>query len=674
MRSLLLHGLMVLLLAAGYCSVLAADATPAAPTAADFGRQPQYISAKISPDGRYLAIRYPLKDVTALGIIDVDSRKITATLSFSHQQHVADVWWVSPKRVVVAMGKSFGPLDQPALTGELYGMDADGRGKAYLHGYQGGIDAGTHISGSRREYSAAYMVDPMPQDPDHALIAVVSWRNESPSYQLYQLDVNKGTKQTVSSISANYLSWGLSSERKSVVTDVMGQPRYALGRNEDGTVNEYLHDLQTQKWTLVQKNEKHTQIFLLGLSDDARTLFLVSDRGGDRTCLRSRDLVNLELKTLACNERVDFSGVPMLVGDRRPAVVSFDDGRPLVDFIERDSIEAKLYKTLLKSFPDQRVDITSTTLDGRKMVVSVSSDRNPLDYYLFDLNRMKADYLFSPRPWIDPQQMSPSTPIDVKARDGRLLSGYLTSPSGIRPEKRPLVVMPHGGPHGIRDVWEWDPWAQYLASLGYAVLQVNYRGSGGYGWTFLHDGYHHWGTTMQDDLSDAVAWAVQAGIADRGRICIMGGSYGGYAALMSAVKEPDLYRCAIGLAGVYDLVTQSRDSDIASSRLGREYLNEAVGASDDELRTNSPITYLERLKGPVLIAHGTADERVPFSQAKELRKELDRLSKSYVWMPFDGEEHGFYVEDNHVKFLEAVKVFLAQNIGTASRPQMAPHP
>jgi dipeptidyl aminopeptidase/acylaminoacyl peptidase len=236
--------------------------------------------------------------------------------------------------------------------------------------------------------------------------------------------------------------------------------------------------------------------------------------------------------------------------------------------------------------------------------------------------------------------------------------------------------MPHGGPHsGIHDTWRWDHWAQFLASRGYAVLQPNFRGSGGYGYAFEHAGYHHWGTTMIDDITDGTRWAMEKGYVDGSRVCIFGASWGGYAALMSAVREPDLYRCAVGFAGVYDLKLQVSDSDTAESTMGRNYLADAVGTDDKTLAEQSPITYIERLKAPVLIIHGTADKRVPFSQAKRLRKALEQYHKPYEWMEKSGEEHGFYKDENNVEFLDRLAAFLGKNLGapvqSASSAQQA---
>jgi dipeptidyl aminopeptidase/acylaminoacyl peptidase len=309
--------------------------------------------------------------------------------------------------------------------------------------------------------------------------------------------------------------------------------------------------------------------------------------------------------------------------------------------------------------------VTSRTLDGRKIVVLVDSDRNPGDFYLIDRESRKAEYLLSRRSWIDPAAMAPVEAITYRTRDGATIHAYLTAAAGASASKAPLVVVPHGGPHGPRDFWAWDPWAQALASRGYAVLQPNFRGSGGYGYAHQSAGYRKWGTLMQDDLTDAVKWAVGQGIADPARVCIMGGSYGGYAALMSPTREPDLYRCAIGFAGVYDLISQSEDSDIPDSLMGRNYLEEVLGDAAT-MREQSPVTHIEKLRVPVLIAHGTADKRVPFSQAKVLRKALKKHDKAFEWAEYEDEEHGFWIEKNHEDFLTRALTFLDRHIGAAA--------
>ena len=279
---------------------------------------------------------------------------------------------------------------------------------------------------------------------------------------------------------------------------------------------------------------------------------------------------------------------------------------------------------------------------------------------------MKADYLVSKRSWIDPDLMGGRRPIVVPARDGTQLHGFLTLPKGAAGKNLPLVVNPHGGPFGIRDDWEWDLDPQLLASRGYAVLQINYRGSAGYGRRFRNAGKALWDSVMIDDISDAARWTVTQGYADPKRLCIYGGSYGGYAALASAEREPDLYRCTIGYAGVYDLPLFKRDSDISDTTSGRNYIDEFVGATPERLAEASPVNHVDKLKAAVLIVHGTQDKRAPFTQAKSLRKALEDRQYPFEWMEVAGEGHGFYAPENRKAFYEKLIGFLDQHIGSTA--------
>ncbi|MFT4047388.1 MAG: alpha/beta fold hydrolase [Solimonas sp.] len=664
----------VLCIAAAGAAEQAQSAARGVPTAADYARKSKFLTAKISPDGASIAVTFWHDDAIALGVLDLKSLKTSGSVWFTRGNHVADYWWVSGKRLVFSIGKSDGALDQIVRTGELYAMDADGSHKQYLYGYQGGTSTGSRVSRVTAEYGYATMVDPMPGDPDHALIAVNAWDLDTgkflPDVDLYQIDIRDGQKRRVSYIKGNRNAGsGLASTE--VVTAGDGQPRYAVVERDDGSLIEMKRLPPGDQWVSVREHDRHVRVHLLGVSADLAKVYLLSSEGSDRICARVRDLASGALETLSCNDQVDAT-VAFSASDGRPLAVDYEIDRPQAALIGAENPELKAYRMLQKAFPGQRIEITSRTLDGGKLVVLVDSDRNPGDFYLFDLATMHANYLFSHSEWVDPETMTRVLPVDIKARDGLPLHGYVTSHGGLKPERRPLVVLVHGGPHQSRDRWEWQSWPQYLASLGYAVLQVNYRGSGGYGDAFEAAGYRKWGTTMQDDLADAVRWSIDAGIADAGRICIMGASYGGYAALMSAVREPGLYHCAIAFAGPVDLVTQSKDSDISETGFGRMYLKTVLGNDDATLRQHSPITYLDKLQAPVLIAHGTMDERVPFSQAEELRDALDRLHKPYEWLPFKGEEHGFYADANAEKFLLAVKAFLEKNIGAGAGSGGAP--
>jgi len=243
------------------------------------------------------------------------------------------------------------------------------------------------------------------------------------------------------------------------------------------------------------------------------------------------------------------------------------------------------------------------------------------------------------------------------------INGLLTLPNHLKEgDKVPLVVHPHGGPHGVRDDWQYNSDVQFLAHNGYGVLQVNFRGSGGYGDSFERAGHGEWGRKMQSDISDATRWAIDQGITNKDSICIYGASYGGYAALMG-VATTDLYQCAIGYAGVYDLELMRKKGDIKDAKQGLKYLDAVIGTDSVSLRQHSPVHLAENIKVPVFLIHGAKDERVPIAHAKALKKKLDKYNKTYEWLVEDKEYHGFYIEDNRVKLYEKLLAFLNKNIG-----------
>jgi Dipeptidyl aminopeptidases/acylaminoacyl-peptidases len=231
-----------------------------------------------------------------------------------------------------------------------------------------------------------------------------------------------------------------------------------------------------------------------------------------------------------------------------------------------------------------------------------------------------------------------------------------------------MVLVPHGGPHGLSDSWFYDNDAQFLASRGYLVLQVNYRGSGGRGHAFEAAGYLKWGTRIQQDLIDGVKWAETKKYADPKRVCVYGGSFGGYSAMMTVIRAPDLFKCAVGYAGVYDLAMMYKKGSIGSDKLGKSYLSTVIGKDDADLAANSPDKLADKIDVPVLLIHGEDDQRVPFAQAKAMRSALDAAHKPYEWLAKPGEGHGFYTEANNIDLFNHLQAFLEKNIGPGILP------
>ncbi|HET7560898.1 MAG TPA: alpha/beta fold hydrolase, partial [Rhodanobacteraceae bacterium] len=236
----------------------------------------------------------------------------------------------------------------------------------------------------------------------------------------------------------------------------------------------------------------------------------------------------------------------------------------------------------------------------------------------------------------------------------------------------PMVVFVHGGPYGIRDWWTYHAYVQAMATRGYAVLQVNYRGSGGYGYDFEKAGWKQWGGTMQDDVTDATLWAIQQGIADKNRICIYGGSYGGYAALEGAVKEPDLYKCAIGYVGIYNLPKMVFRGDDQQTYDDQTYWKRTVGTDETVLAQHSPFYQLDRLKAKVMLIVGGKDTNVLPVQGQEMHMALLKRGIPHEWMYKPDEAHGFYDEKNIAELFQRVDAFLAANIGSGAVAASAP--
>jgi dienelactone hydrolase len=622
-----------------------------------FAKESQYLSAKISPTGKYLALTAPVKDQTALALIDIEQLKLTSGLTFTSGDHVYDYWWVNPERVAVSVARSFGPLDQLRLTGELYAMNADGSQRAYLYGYRGGQQTGTRRQVVTREYGAAEMIDTLRGQREDVLVSVSHWAGgELAVGEIDLLNVYTGNRVRRAVLPGR--------SPFDVVADEHGTPRFAYALHEQGNVRLFANSSPEVAWQPVESEPRGLNFPRIHQLDRAGTaVYMTDDVTDGRSCLRRYVLAGGRFEDVHCAAD-GASGQPFFSLDTgTPIALTREHGRPERIVLDGAHPEAKLLQMLDKSFPGRRVKVTSATEDGNKLVLLVDSDRDPGSFYLFDRQARKARYLLSRRQWIDPTAMQPSEAVQYPTRDGATINAYLTVANGIKARGMPLVIMPHGGPHGVRDYWEWDAWAQFLASRGYAVLQPNYRGSGGYGGAFQRAGFRKWGTLMQDDLTDGVKWVIGQGIADPKRVCIFGASYGGYAALMSATREPDLYRCAAAFAGVYDLGSQREDSDIADSMIGREYLREVLGEDEKLWAEQSPVTHVARLKAPVFIAHGTSDQRVPFSQAKALRRALEKHDKPYEWVEYSGEEHGFYKDENHEDFLNKLADFLDRHIG-----------
>jgi dipeptidyl aminopeptidase/acylaminoacyl peptidase len=637
----------------------------------DFARFADAFDLEISPTGKYVSVKVFSGDQTSLAIMRLSDKKVTAALRFQQDQSVSDYWWVGPERVVASLSSQQGPLQEPLDTGELVGIDADGGGQSYLFGYQESPMIGTHMRTNAGVKGWARMIDPLPKDPRGALVQIDFWADNPASAAENYVVTNKAGYSVAARLDkidggTNTLVQSPFRGSSTYLADHAGNVRYVTGVDVKNDVQAWYRVPGEKAWHKLNTDALAKRwIKPLAFSGDDSKVYLDSDEDSDKDCLVEHDLASDQRRKLLCDDRYDLNSVIMSFDGSHPIGAMFDADKPVARFIDPKDPDAQLLTAIMSSFPGQDVRVVSQTQDGGQIVLLVQSDRNPGDYYLFDRKNKNAQYLMPYQSWIDPDTQAEMRPVSFKARDGQQLQAYLTVPPGRDAKKLPLVMLPHGGPFGIRDHWSWQPDPQLLASRGYAVLQINYRGSGGYGNDFLGAGKYAWGTRMIDDITDGVKWAVAQGYADPDRLCIYGASYGGYAALMSAVREPDLYKCAVGYAGVYDLKAMKADS---SSSGPRQFIGEMVGDSDEELLAQSPLAHLDKLKAAVMIVHGDADLVVPVSQAKELRSALDARHYPYEWMIKSGEEHGFFQEQNREEFYARLLAFLDRNIGAQAKP------
>lgn len=352
------------------------------------------------------------------------------------------------------------------------------------------------------------------------------------------------------------------------------------------------------------------------------------------------------------NDRADLDGFE-LGPDGKPAGVAYADDRDRMLWFD-PAMRAR-QAALDAALPGRTNRVISASDDRARLLVYSATASDPGTYYLFENGRARRFAAINPA--LDGKPLSAVTAISYAARDGLKIDGYLTLPAGRDAHDLPLIVMPHGGPFA-RDGWDYDPWVQYLAGRGYAVLQPNYRGSTGFGRAMIARGDGEWGRGMQDDVDDGVAWLAKRGTIDAKRVCIMGASYGGYAAMWAAARDQHLYRCAISYAGISDVRAQlDFDHKTFNERAFRAWRHRIQGKAAS-LEAISPVTYAAGVTMPILIAHGTADQTVPVDQSERLHDALTRAGKAHAFVEYQGEDHTMRDPANEADFLARVGRFL----------------
>ncbi len=402
----------------------------------------------------------------------------------------------------------------------------------------------------------------------------------------------------------------------------------------------------------------------IGFDTKSEILYAFSNIGRDKAALYTYDPNADKLSEMIYGrDDVDLGGlIYSRKNNRLLGVTYFNDYPHRVYFDEK---EEKLMASLEKVFPDKQVNFTSRTKDEMLNIVHVGNDRDPGQYYLFDRNTNKLRWLLAVTNTIKPEQMSPMQPIKFTSRDGLEINGYLTIPKESDGKKLPLIINPHGGPWA-RDYWGFNREHQFFASRGYATVQVNFRGSTGYGRKFIAASYGKWGAEMQNDLTDAVHYLVKEGIADPDKVCIYGGSYGGYATMVGLTSTPDLYQCGINYVGVTD-VALLFDTMPKRWEPQRELFKIRVGDPEDKelMHRISPLSHVDKIKAPLMIVQGAKDPRVVKQHATDLRDALEKRGIKLTddeWVMKKDEGHGFRKEENRIELYTKIEKFLGKHL------------
>lgn len=622
-----------------------------------FAKGTEFYNVKLSPKGTYLSAKSKVDGKDVLIVLERATMKMTNVIRFDKNQQVGDYDWVNEERVVTQITYLMGWDEQPRYYGELFAVNADGSKPKYLMGYQSSSQQVRSLIKKKNDsiLGTSYLLDPLVNDNKYMLATVRPWNTNVESHvRVYRVNVYTGDRKKLTTApvrAANYL------------TDADGEVRFAISTaNAEISAPHYRKKGESDWLPLKAELEDYWDAFPVAFGNDGNEVFLSASYRGNPKGLYKFNLKTSEIETVSKDEDGSFSTIWMSRKAREVYAVEYEVGYPTYEFVNSQNKLAKRLKSFLGALPGHQVRISDSTVDDSIQVVWAGNDRNPGDYYLFDEAKNKLSYLFSQKKWLDPNDMAETKPIKYNARDGLTIHGYLTMPKDLGDKKAPLIVMPHGGPHGPRDWWSFDSDVQLLASRGYAVLRVNFRGSGGYGNNFYAEGYRKWGKEIQFDILDGVEHVLQTESLDNENICIMGGSFGGYSALQSSTLAPDLFKCAVGVVGVYDLSLMYTKGDIQRRDSGVAYLKRAIGQDEQQLNEFSPVKNVAKLKAPVLIVHGEEDQRVPIEHAYRLMAAMKEHNKEYEYMEFDTEGHGFYKPEHRLQYYNKVLEFLAKHI------------
>ena len=603
---------------------------PLIPRAVLFGN-PTKTSPQVSPDGARLAYLAPVHDVLNVWVGDLD-RDNARPVTDDRDRGIRFYLWAADGKHVLYLQDVGGDENW-----RLYAVHVDSRTVRDLTPFP---DVQVQI------------VDRDKHFPHELLIAMN--KEDARVHDVYHLDLRSGELRLAAKNPGTVASW---------VTDADFRVRGAVAATPDGGFELWVRETPDAAWKTILTWDPDDGLSsqAVGFSRDGASLYLEDSRGSDTNRLVELNLATGSTRVLAHDPRFDIGGVLVHPDTYEIQAVAFDRARTewtVLDPSIREDFEA------IRRLHHGDVSIVGRDDADRAWIVAFTADDGPAAFFAYDRATKHGRLLFYSKPDLLNDTLAPMEPIALTARDGLALHGYLTFPPGLNRRRLPMVVNVHGGPHA-RDTWGFDPEAQWLANRGYACLQINFRGSTGYGKRFLNAGDKEWGGKMHDDLVDAVRWAVDAGIADPKRVAIYGASYGGYAALVGATFTPDLFCCAVDVVGPSNLITMIETiPPYWSTFIAVEHRR--VGNPETEaefLKSRSPLFRVDRIKSPILIAHGANDPRVKQAESEQIVEAMKRKGIPYEYLLFPDEGHGFAKPENRLRFYATAERFLARHLG-----------
>jgi dipeptidyl aminopeptidase/acylaminoacyl peptidase len=623
---------------------------------------PMLSDYSLSPDGKKLAMVVNGSEKSTLLVRDLVTGKTAAVAQTDNlESHFLWVNWVNDKRLLYSLGLPFvreqgdsAVRRVETLESRLFGVDADGSNGMNLV-KKTLAQANQRYSG-HNSFQQDRIIDWLPDDPDHVLLALdhddLSWGTA-----VYKVDVNTGDRKIYEPPR---------SEMNFLCTDASHRVRVGVEHNQDKGRNTFWAcDPEGNNWRKLAVDNgvfDAAAIMPLGFGLDPHILY-VSSRVHGLEAIHTMDLREEKPKLVLKLSDPEFNMSGSLVHDPRGEAVgiraSFSGGSSRYYW---DANYKSMQDQFDKILPNRWNTLADLSRYNGAFLLESEVPGLPSTLLVGSLVNGKLDLLTSQYPGLDLQRIAPRTHFQFKARDGFLLHAYLTLPRDAKPKKLPLVVMPHGGPQA-RDTDRFDDMAAFVADRGYAVLQVNYRGSSGYGWDYMKAGLRRCGLETQDDVTDGVKKLIDEGVVDPARISIVGWSFGGYAALNGVIKDPDLYRGAFAVAPVTSLLDWVSDWYSFGQR---EVLRQQIGDSKDDaeqLRATSPLYHADKIKVPVVLMHGTLDRQVEYTQSVKMEEALTKAGKPHKFISFERGDHALSHRPYLLRVYTELEKFLQETIG-----------